>query len=172
MLSPRINKIIRDLWRNRARAILTLFAMIVGIIGVGAILCAYSILVREMDANYMLTRPASASLSVNLADAELIDGARHLPGIGEVEARGFFCGRIEVAQNEWRTLWLFVVPDFERQRLDAFTPEQGAWPPKLGDMLLERTAFRVAKAKIGDAKTWSPPPSWPGPRKKWLKPTS
>lgn len=152
MLSPRINKIIRDLWRNRARAILTLFAMIVGIIGVGAILCAYSILVREMDANYMLTRPASASLSVNLADAELIDGARHLPGIGEVEARGFFCGRIEVAQNEWRTLWLFVVPDFERQRLDAFTPEQGAWPPKLGDMLLERTAFRVAKAKIGDAR--------------------
>jgi putative ABC transport system permease protein len=32
-------------------------------------------------------------------------------------------------------------------------PEQGAWPPATGEMLIERDAFRVAHAKIGDTMT-------------------
>ena len=161
-LSPRINKIIRDVWQNRARTVLTLLAMVIGLTGVGAVLCAYAILLREMDANYMRTNPASAALYLDRVDERALTIARELPGVAEVEERGFYAGRIQAGTDDWRTLWLFVVPDFDQMRLSTFAPEQGAWPPATGEMLLERVAFRVldgqldetrAAAKIGDTRT-------------------
>ena len=35
-------------------------------------------------------------------------------------------------------------------RLNKFVPEQGAWPPATGDVLIERDAFHVLRAGIGD----------------------
>src|SRR5262249_22416488 len=39
------------------------------------------------------------------------------------------------------------------QRLDTFAPDGGAWPPRADEVLLERTAFGVARATRGGALT-------------------
>src|SRR6185436_7691965 len=44
----------------------------------------------------------------------------------------------------------FVVKDYGNIRVSKLTPEQGAWPPADGEILIERDAFQVAAAKIGD----------------------
>lgn len=91
MYSLRFKKICLDLWLNRSRSLLAVIAMIVGMIGLSAVFCAYSILVRELNANYMRTSPASAVIVTDSVDNELLDGARRrFPGIASVEARGFF----------------------------------------------------------------------------------
>jgi putative ABC transport system permease protein len=51
----------------------------------------------------------------------------------------------------WRNLMLFVVKDYGDIRISKLEPEQGAWPPAVGEILIERDAFQVVDAGIGDA---------------------
>jgi putative ABC transport system permease protein len=46
-------------------------------------------------------------------------------------------------------LLLFVVQDFNANRINTFLPETGAWPPQDGSMLLEREALPLVNAKMG-----------------------
>jgi len=150
MVSLRWKKIIRDLWMNRGRSLLVVSAITVGMIGVSAVLCAYSILVRELDANYMRTNPASAIIVIDAVDENLLKTVQQLPGVGSVEARGFFQARIMVDRDEWKTLLLHVIDDFDAMRISKSKREQGDWPPRTGDILIERVALRVARKSIGD----------------------
>ncbi|MBK9925255.1 MAG: FtsX-like permease family protein [Anaerolineales bacterium] len=142
-------KAFRDVWENKARTLLVILALVVGIVSVGTAAVAYSILPREMDKNYLYTDPASATLWVEPIDDELIKTVAAMPQIAGTEASSYIVGRFQIAPGEWRELWLYVIPDFNKIQLDKFTPEQGAWPPATGEILLERTAVKVAQAKMG-----------------------
>jgi putative ABC transport system permease protein len=142
-------KAFRDLWENKARALLVIFALVIGVVGVGTVAVTYSILIREMDKNYLYTDPASATLWVAPLDEGLVQTVAALPQIARAEARSQIIGRFQIAPGEWRELWLFVIPDFNDIQIDKFTPEQGAWPPATGEILLERTAVKVAQAEMG-----------------------
>ncbi len=146
-------KALRDLWENKARALLVLLALIVGVVGVGTVAVTYSILPREMDRNYLGTEPASATLYMDGVDEGLVKEAAAAPGIAAAEARSEIVGRFKVGPGEWRELWLYVVPDFNGMRMDLFTHEGGAWPPAAGEILLERTAVGVAGASMGERVT-------------------
>ena len=79
-----IRKIVRDLGEHKGRTFLTVFSMAIGVIGVGAVLCAYAVLMRELDANYMGTTPASASIYLEHVDPALIEAVRQLPAVDRV----------------------------------------------------------------------------------------
>lgn len=143
-------KAFRDLWENKARALLVIVALVVGIVSVGTTAVAYSILPWEMDKNYLYTDPASAILWVEPVDRELVKTVAAMPSIARAEASSYIVGRFQIAPGEWRELWLYVISDFNNIQVDKFTPEQGAWPPATGEILLERTAVQVAQAKLGD----------------------
>ena len=66
-------------------------------------------------------------------------------------------GRIRTGSGEWRRLVIFVVRDFRNLRISTVTPEAGEWPPAPGGILIERDAFQVAKAAIGDIVTIETP---------------
>jgi len=150
MLSLRWKKVVRDLWINRSRSLLAVLAMTIGMIGVSAVLCAYSILVRELDANYMRTNPASATIVTEAVSDDLVKALQRFPGIGLVEIRGFFQARILVSEDEWKTLLLFAVDDFSAMRISKSKPEEGLWPPQTSDILIERAAMQVIRKRIGD----------------------
>jgi putative ABC transport system permease protein len=149
-LNASLRKAYRDLLDNKARTFLVIVALVVGVVGVGAVVVAYSILPREMNKNYLGTDPASATLSVDSVDEDLARAVAALPRIAKAEARSEIVGRFQIIPGEWRELWRYVIPDFSKLEVDLFTPEQGAWPPAAGDILLERMAVRVAQAKRGD----------------------
>ncbi|MBZ0297565.1 MAG: FtsX-like permease family protein [Anaerolineae bacterium] len=149
-ISAAWRKAFRDLWVNKARALLVILALLVGIVSVGTVATGYSILIREMDKNYLRTDPASATLLVEPLDDDLVQTVAAMPQIARAEARSQIIGRFQIAPGEWRELWLYVIPDFKNIQVDKFTPEQGAWPPATGEILLERTAVQVAQAQIGD----------------------
>lgn len=150
MISTSWRKAFRDIWENKARALLVVVALVAGIAAVGTTAVAYSILPREMDRNYLQTDPASATLWIESADVDLARRVAEQSAIGRAEARGEIVGRYQLSPGEWRELWLYVIPDFDAIQLDRLTPEAGAWPPAAGDILLERTAVAVAGATVGD----------------------
>lgn len=142
-------KVLRDLWLNKARALLVVLSISIGVFGFGLVANSYAILVREMDANYLRTNPAAATLYTTALDENYLQTVRDLPKVDEVEARRMVVGRVQVGENEWKNIWLFVVDDFNSVRLDQFFPETGQYPAKMGEILLERAALKVANAEIG-----------------------
>src|SRR5262245_10111754 len=101
-------KIIRDFWQERARTILVVLAIAIGIAAFSAILSSYAILTRELDKGYLATNPASATLRTNAIDDELIRAILSNPQVSDAEPRRVVLGRIKAGPVEWRNLMLFV----------------------------------------------------------------
>ena len=146
-------KAIRDFWQESTRTLLVVLAIAIGISGFAALLSAYAVLTRELDKGYLATNPASAILHTDAVDDALISAVLADRDVSDAEARRVLSGRIETGPGEWRYLAIFVVKDYGNIRVSKFLPEQGAWPPATGEILLERDAFQVAHAKIGDTVT-------------------
>lgn len=157
MLSPRWKKLWRDLRAARGRMLMMVIAIAVSIFGVGTILSAYTILMREISRNYLGTQPASAYLEVDRVDEALVQAIRNRPGIADAEATSWVTARVEVKPNEWLPILLFVIPNFDAIRLDTFQPESGDWPPPGQTLLLERTALPLTDAQVGGTLTIQTP---------------
>lgn len=146
-------KAIRDFWHERARTALVVLAIALGISAFAAVLSSYAILTRELDLGYLATNPASAVIRVDSVDDDLVRAILQNPEISDAEPRRTISGQIKAGPAQWRNLVLFVVHDYGNIRVSRLVPESGAWPPANGEILIERDAFQVAKAKIGDAVT-------------------
>ena len=150
MFSPRWTKVLRDLVTERGRLTLMATAMTASLVAVGAVLGAYALLMREVKVNYLGTRPAAATLELPRGvDSTLLQKVRQRPEIEEAEARDAVLARVRVGED-FRPLLMFVIDDFAHLRLNTFRPEQGAWPPPDGTMLIERSAVRMLEAGPGD----------------------
>ena len=144
-------KAIRDFWHERARTALVVVAIALGISAFAAVLSSYAILTRELDRGYLATNPASAVFRVDSVDDELVKAILQNPEVSDAEPRRIISGQIKAGPAQWRNLVLFVVHDYGNIRVSKLVPEDGAWPPATGEILIERDAFQVAKANIGDA---------------------
>src|ERR1044072_5659637 len=146
-------KVIRDFWQERTRTVLVVLAISIGISAFSTVLSTYSILTRELDEGYLATNPSSAILRTDAIDDELIRAIKSNHEISDAEARRIVTGRVKTGPVEWRNLMLFVVKDYGDIRLSKLSPQQGARPPSAGEILIERDAFGVARAQIGDQLT-------------------
>lgn len=157
MIGTRWRKVAGDLRTERGRAALMIAAVALSLFGIGAVLGAYSILMREMPRNYLGTRPASAALEIDAGvEPNLVEKVRQRPGVAEAEAGEIVVARAKVG-DDWIQILLFVVSDFEKMRLNTFDHEEGTWPPPEGTMLIERTAGPMLQAALGDEVLVKPP---------------
>lgn len=157
MMSPRWQKVRRDLWFNRSQTLLMILALTVSIFSVSAVGSAYSVLTQEIYTNYLGTNPASATLRTDSVDEKLLAAVRERPDIAAAEARRTVRARVQIGTNEWRPLILFVVDNFTALKVRTFSPERGAWPPSTGSLLLERSALTVLHADLGSTITLEVP---------------
>ncbi|MCU1347584.1 MAG: FtsX-like permease family protein, partial [Acidobacteria bacterium] len=118
--------------------------------GVGLIVTSYTILTRELASTYANTKPASALLFAQNIDDATVAAVCALPGVAGAEARPTIRARIGSGKGDWHPMTLFVVRDFDRQRIDAFTRNEGRWPPADDELLIERSSMSVARTAIGD----------------------
>jgi len=163
MMTSRWRKILGDIRSARGRFAMMTVAMAASVCAVTAILAAYSVLTREVSRNYLGTNPASAQLKLDRVDDELVRAVRGRPDIAAAEAGASMLGRIEVGENEWLPVRLFVVPDFETLHINAFRRQSGAWPPPLGSMLIERSALSLTRRRVGQTVTIQTPNGRPHP---------
>lgn len=152
-LTTPLKKIIRDFWQERTRTILVVIAIALGVAAFLAVMASYAILTRELDRGYLATNPASAILRVDSINDELVRTVLSNPAVSDAEPRRVVSGQMRVGPIQWRNMILFVVKDYANVRVSKLERESGEWPPAKGEILIERDAFQVAKAKIGDVVT-------------------
>ncbi|MGE5785285.1 MAG: FtsX-like permease family protein, partial [Myxococcales bacterium] len=149
MLNARWRKLLGDMRAERGRLTLMVSAILVSLIAVVVVLGAQTVLQREIAANYLGTRPASATFELSEhVDQGLLEGIRTMPEVATATGREVVRARVQVG-DDWRPMLIFVTEEFDDLRLNLFYRESGAWPPPTGTVLLERSALSMAEADLG-----------------------
>src|SRR5260370_15356318 len=96
VLSPRWRKMLRDTWLHKARTLLVVIAVAIGMVGAGALLDAWALVERATAESFLASHPPSATLRADKLDAALLDKVRALSTIAAARVRGHESAAIEV----------------------------------------------------------------------------
>jgi putative ABC transport system permease protein len=135
---------------HKARTLLVVVAIAVGVAAGGTILVAWALVQRATQAGYLASDPAAATLRVDSIDAGVLSIVRGVEGIRRVEARRT-AGASILAGGSWQNAMLFAIPDFDSVRIGAIKREAGPWPASRRDVAIERSSLSVAGISRGDA---------------------
>ncbi len=150
LISPRWRKILRDMWSYKTRTAVVVMSIAVGVFAIGTIVTTRMILARDLTKAYLAINPPSAILVAEPFDEELLDVVRGVDGVGDAEGRLGVTARLQIGPDEWRTIRLTAMGDFDDIRVNQIKPWRGAWPPADKEMLIERNSLPLANAQVGD----------------------
>ena len=135
----RLRKILMDIWFNKTRTILIVLTIAIGIFIVGTISRTWQILSREMEAGFNATHPHNGIVfTTSPFDDDLVESIRQMPEVQEAEGRHTEYLLVNAGSDQWRSLQLVTIADFNDMRLDRVALVDGIWPPPNQAVLLER----------------------------------
>ncbi|MFZ5820437.1 MAG: ABC transporter permease [Chloroflexota bacterium] len=146
-------KVYRDLWNNRARTMLVILSIAVGVFAIGMIASAQQALTASLAAQYTSLRPGDAILQTEpMLDDGFVTGIRHMRGVDEAEGRRALPLRISLdgEGKTWRDITLYALANYDDQRLFLVRQQEGPWPPEKGEVLMERASMDYIGVQTGD----------------------
>lgn len=141
-------KPIKDLTSYPKKALLVIFALSLGIWGVGSVLISYVILSNDLNRNYQSTFPAQVIFNSPDFSALHLAKFKKDQRITAAEFRDFSMKRIEIKPDVWIPLWLYGVDDFKNVPLAKIFSVHGDSIPKQGSILIERDGLKVSDIHI------------------------
>jgi len=141
--SVRWTKILRDIRLSRARTLLVVAAIGVGVGAFSMMSAGRAILERDMRNGYTSAQPAHVILSLGPFDDGLTRQVAGMSGVASAEGRRVLTTNVAVAPDTSVTLQLQAARDWDAVTISRFTPEAGAptdIPPD--GILLERSTAR------------------------------
>lgn len=152
-MSPRWTKVARDLIVNRGRTALVVLCIAVGIIAVGLIEGARSLLAANLAASFRSAQPATIALGVSPFDSSLLNVVRRIPGVDAAAGRTIYPVRVQIRDGAWRDLQLFAADDFTTSLVNRLLPVSGEFPPPTSQIALERSSLAFLNASPGESIT-------------------
>lgn len=150
-MRPRWIKVFHDLWDNKARTLLVVFSIAVGVFSIGVIAGAYQIISNDMSISYAANQPSNVELRTAGFNEDVLSSIQNTHGVLDAEARRVFNIRVRVAGTEkWTTLDMVAFEDFEANTVNLLTPLQGDVIPKKREVVLERDALNHINVQVGD----------------------
>ncbi len=152
LIRVRWRKVLRDLRLHPGRTALVVLAMVVGLAGAGSVLDTWSLMRQVTREEYRASRPASATVRVDSISAALVAQIRAMPAIAAAQARRTVTGSVRVAADASpRSLLIFTLDDFGNNSIGKLQREEGQWPPRDGELTIERSSVDYAGVTIGDS---------------------
>ncbi len=150
MMKPRWRKVLHDLIDNKARTLLVVFSIAVGVFSIGVIAGAYQIISRDMSVSYSSNAPANIELRMTNFDEAMLDSIRNQPNVKDAEARRVFNIRVRVpGTSKWTTLDLTAFESFEDNSINLLTPVDGESIPRKREVVLEQRALENLDVALG-----------------------
>jgi putative ABC transport system permease protein len=144
-MSIRTTKVLRDVWVNKARSLLIVLAVTVGVTAFGLMLSGARVLEQNLKAGYATTNPAHTALTLAAIDDALVAKVQNLPYVQAAQAGQLTRVRLETTPGQWLSLDLATVADFQTLALNRLTPVIDA---PAGSILLEESV--PSPARLGD----------------------
>jgi len=139
----------RDVRAGGGKSLLVVFALALGLWGVGSVGVAYRVLSRDLRQNFLGTVPPHAVVTFQEAGRLDLAALRARPDVEEAEWRDFAMMRVEVHPDVWIPLLLYGVEDLEQPRLARVSSEEGARVPRAGAILIERNGQLISTLRTG-----------------------
>ena len=146
-------KVYRDLWSNRSRTVLIILSIAIGVFAIGLIGISQQALIESLNIQYADIRPADAIVQTEpMLDEGFVQGIRNMRRVEDAEGRRNLLLRISLdgKGETWRDLTLYALHDYDDQRLFLVRQQDGIWPPKRGQVLMERASMTYIGAQPGD----------------------
>ena len=149
MINTQLKKIFADFTTRWSQSLLTLAGLTIGISSVIAVASSFLILSDDLTENFTRTNPPNVEARLEALTPAQIETFSRIPGVAEVEERRAVPVRVELQEDVWFTMLLYVVEDFSDMRIAKIDPEAGAWPAADGEVLVERDGRFFLKADFG-----------------------
>jgi putative ABC transport system permease protein len=161
VFSPRWHKVLRDLTSHKIRTALVVLSIAVGMFAVAVVMGGRAVLLREFDVDFEMSVPPSAEFDTSGFDKELPARVASRDDVRAAEGRRRVTVRYssdEVAADAatvgWETMRLWAIPEFGRGGVQRLVREEVvSWPPRPGEVILERSALQVEEFSINDTIT-------------------
>lgn len=153
MNRPRWTKIFHDLWDHKARSLLVILTISVGVFAVGFVGDMFFITLPDLDNNYQVANPHGAVIYTDYFDDDLLPSLARLPGVGEVQGRSEVTGRVLGPNGDRLPMSLSGIPPVDQIRVSKLQPEKpGETIPPLGEkeVYLDRSIRNVLGVDAGD----------------------
>jgi len=149
-MKPRWRKVIHDLLDNKARTLLVVLSIAVGVFSIGMIAGAYQIISNDMSASYSANKPANIELRMSNFDDDVLSMIHNQRGVQDAEGRRVFNMRVRVPGTEkWTALDMTAFHDFDKNAIDLLTPVEGQMIPKKRQVLLEQDVLQHIDTGVG-----------------------
>jgi putative ABC transport system permease protein len=149
MLNPRWRKVFRDIWKNKTRSILVVFAIAVGIFAFSSAFISREVILTEMNSQYQAINPSTITLGVTSFDDSLVRWASHQDNISYSQGQSMRLARM-VQGDKTYSLDLYAFDNYEDMQVNRLIPESGTFPPKKRQILFERSSIPLTGVQIGD----------------------
>jgi len=150
VIRPRWRKVFSDLWGNKARSLLIVASITVGLFAVGIISTMHNVLAGDMRQGYAAIRPANIRMAAAAIDQDLIDRIGNLDGIRDAVGVRTANLRLRTGPGEWIAIDLSAYADPADRKIDLLRLAQGAWPPADREIALEYNKYTDTRARVGD----------------------
>lgn len=150
-MRPRWRKVLHDLWDSKARTLLVVFSIAVGVFSIGVIAGAYEIISNDMSVSYAANHPSNIELRTASFNEDVLSSIQNSHGVAGAEGRRVFNIRVRVAGTEkWTTLDMVAFEDFEANSINLLNPIEGRAVPEKREVLLESDALNHMDVSVGD----------------------
>lgn len=146
---PRHLKSWRDLWQHRTRSLLVVLAVALGLTAAGTVLNAWALVENATGLGYRASRPVSATLVLDRADAQALVLARSQPDIAAARLRRSVMASAQ-AGGPARNAVVVALDDFDNADIARLRAESPAWPPSDAGLWIERSSLDFAGAAVGE----------------------
>ncbi|WP_266182017.1 ABC transporter permease [Dyella humicola] len=150
MFDTRWRKTLRDALGHRARTLLVVLAVALGLMGAGAILDAWALVRVTTQASYLASHPVAATLQITPLDAAFLARVRQIPGVAAARLRRTVVVTTQ-GSGEHKTVVLHALDDVARPDIGRVQDVQGSWPPNDGEIMIERSSLDYSGATVGTA---------------------
>ena len=150
-MRPRWRKVISDLIDNKARTILVVFSIAVGVFAIGVIAGAYVIISEDLGITYAANNPSNIEIRMSDFDQDILSTVRNFEGIKDVEARRVFNLRMRLpGENKWTTVDVVAMEDIKGNGVNLLQSVSGATTAGDEQILLERDVLDEFDVSPGD----------------------
>jgi len=150
-MRPRWRKIFHDLWDNKARTLLVVLSIAVGVFSIGVIAGAYQIISHDLGISYAANNPANVELRMTSFEEDIRSSIRNANGVKEVEVRRVMNFRVQTEDNpQWITIDLVAFESFSENKVNLLIPVEGPLEAKKDEILLEEDILEDMDISIGE----------------------
>ena len=146
-MRPRWRKVWSDLWGNKARSLLVMASIAIGLFAVGLISSMHVIITEDMETGYRMVNPANIEIFSTSFDHELVDHIRSMEGVRQAEGVRVISVRVRNADGDWEPIDIKAIPDIDEMQINQVLLEQGAWPPEDRQIVVD--GYKLANLPVG-----------------------